>query len=137
MCYRYASRRRWSCTLSAATLSIGLLLVVLATVLVSEMKDLLISRTAKPETRAAIERSELDSPDVLQLIHLRTQHLGPEKLLLGAKLHSRDDLTMTKLVCRIGAAEQRVRAVVPFAYPVFTAPDISGPFTPTDEPSRS
>lgn len=122
---------RWD---GIGTLSIGILLAVLAIVLAIEMKDLLIGESATPENLAAIEQALLASSDVVRLIHMRTQHLGPEELLLGAKVHFRDDLTMDELARAIDAAEKRVRAVVPFARPLYIEPDIFRTSSPPTVP---
>ena len=106
------------------TLSIGMLLGALAMVLAVKMKDLLIGESATPENLAAIAEALLAGPDVVRLIHLRTQHLGPDELLCGAKLQFRDGLSIDELAGAIDDAEARVRAVVPFVRPLYIEPDI-------------
>jgi cation diffusion facilitator family transporter len=109
------------------TLSIGILLAVIALVLAVEMKSLLIGESATPENYRAISSAIVDSPDVDRLIHLRTQHLGPEELLVGAKVQFRTDLRIDELAAAIDAVEQRVRRVVPIARPFYVEPDIFHP----------
>jgi len=106
------------------TLCIGLLLGAIAIVLAIEMKGLLIGESATPDNVRLIEDAITGSTDVLQLIHLRTQHLGPEELLVGAKIQFRDNLDMDGLARAIDDTEARVRAVVPFARPMYIEPDI-------------
>lgn len=106
------------------TLCIGILLAIIAVILAIEMKSLLIGEGASEENVALIEGAITSSPDVVQLIHLRTQHLGPEELLVGAKIHFRDDLSVDGLARAIDDTEARVREVVPIARPMYIEPDI-------------
>ena len=55
------------------------------------MKSLLIGESAAPaEEQAIVDTIEAD-PQVERLIHLRTQHLGPEELLVAAKVEAQRD----------------------------------------------
>jgi cation diffusion facilitator family transporter len=109
------------------TLSIGVLLGIIAVVLAIEMKSLLIGEGATPADLRAIESAILATPDAERIIHLRTQHLGPEELLVGAKVQFRPGLTLEGLAAAINDVEQRVRAVVPIARPFYVEPDIYRP----------
>jgi divalent metal cation (Fe/Co/Zn/Cd) transporter len=96
----------------------------IAIVLAIEMKGLLIGEGATRENVRMIEDAIASSADVVQLIHLRTQHLGPEELLVGAKIQFRKDLDMEGLARAIDDTEARIRAVVPIARPMYIEPDI-------------
>jgi cation diffusion facilitator family transporter len=109
------------------TLAIGILLAIIAVILAVEMKSLLIGESATPANFAAIAGAIADSPDVEQLIHLRTQHLGPDELLVAAKVQFRSDLDLVALAAAIDAVEHRVRLVVPIARPLYIEPDIYRP----------
>ncbi|MEO5840782.1 MAG: cation diffusion facilitator family transporter [Acidimicrobiales bacterium] len=109
------------------TLCIGVLLGIIAIVLAIEMKGLLIGESATRDNVRLIEDAIVGSMDVLQLIHLRTQHLGPEELLVGAKIQFRDGLDMAGLARAIDDTEARIRAVVPIARPMYIEPDIFHP----------
>jgi cation diffusion facilitator family transporter len=107
---------------AAASVAIGLLLGVVATLLGVEMKSLLIGEAASPEDQAAITAAILNSPDVEHLIHLRTEHLGPEDLLVAAKI----DLTPraeARTPRAIDEIEARIRARVPHARVIYLEPD--------------
>jgi cation diffusion facilitator family transporter len=106
------------------TLSIGILLGIIAVVLAIEMKSLLIGEGASSEHLVAIERAIAESPDVEHLIHLRTQHIGPDELLVGAKVQFLNGLDVTQLAAAIDRVETRVRAAVPIARPLYIEPDI-------------
>jgi cation diffusion facilitator family transporter len=69
-----------------ASIAIGALLAVIAVILASEMKSLLMGESAAPAMRDAIRRALESHPQVERLIHMRTQHLGPDELLVAAKL---------------------------------------------------
>jgi cation diffusion facilitator family transporter len=106
------------------TLVIGLLLALIAVVLAVEMKSLLIGESAVPEDDAAIRRALQDDPSVVTIIHLRTQHFGPEELLLAVKLAFTAELGMAQLAGAIDAAEARVRAAVPAVKLIYIEPDL-------------
>jgi divalent metal cation (Fe/Co/Zn/Cd) transporter len=61
---------------------------------------------------------------VERVIHLRTMHLGPEELLIGAKLAITPTATLADVAASIDAAEQRVRAAVPSARVIYLEPDV-------------
>jgi cation diffusion facilitator family transporter len=107
----------------AGSIAIGLLLVVIAIVLATEMRSLLIGESASPAQRDAIHAAIADGPEVERIIHVRTLHLGPEELLVGAKL----DLTATSvdvLAAAIDTVEARIRAAVPIARVIYIEPDL-------------
>ena len=109
------------------TLLIGLLLGVIAIVLAVEMRSLLLGEAASPSDQQAIREAIETAPPVEQLIHLRTQHLGPDELLVGAKVAFKDHLSIAELADAIDEVEARVRAVVPIARPMYIEPDIVRP----------
>lgn len=104
------------------TLSIGVLLFFIAVVLIIEMRSLLIGEGASKQEMARIKDAIVDSPGVSKLIHLRTQHLGPDELLVGAKVNFDADLSMTELAEAVNAVEGAVREVVPHARPMYIEP---------------
>ena len=92
------------------TLAIGLLLVSIAAVLAAEMKSLLTGESASPDDQQAIERELASGPGVKRIIHVLTQHLGPDELLVAVKLEFEPRLTTHELVEAINACETRVRS---------------------------
>jgi cation diffusion facilitator family transporter len=105
------------------TIGIGLLLGVIAIVLIIEMKSLLIGEGARPPVLAAIVDG-LKGGAVQDVIHLRTQYLGPEELLIAAKIALRPGLPMEDVAREIDEAEARVRAAVPAARMIYLEPDL-------------
>jgi cation diffusion facilitator family transporter len=112
------------------TLSIGILLGAVAIVLAIEMKGLLIGESASKESVAAIRSALVDGATVLRVIHLKTLHLGPDELLVAAKIAVPADLTLPAVAKAIDAAEARVRAVEPLARQMYLEPDLDRGGTP-------
>ncbi len=104
------------------SIAIGLLLGAIAVVLAIEMKSLLIGEAASPEVQAQIRAAIEEGDDVEHLIHLRTEHLGPEDLLVAAKVDLGDQ-SSRDLARSIDALERRVRARVPAARVIYVEPD--------------
>ena len=115
---------RWD---AAGSIAIGVLLGCVAVVLAIEMKSLLIGESASPGMEAAIVSAIESGPEVRRVIHLRTLHIGPETLLVAAKIAVRHDDTARSIAAGIDAAEQRIRAAVPIAELIFIEPDIYQP----------
>jgi cation diffusion facilitator family transporter len=110
---------------AAGSIAIGLLLGAIAMILVVEMKSLLIGEAASPVVTATIARTIESAPHVRRLIHMRTQHLGPDELLVGAKLEFDPDLTVAELAVVIDDVEAAVRAAVPAARVIYIEPDMT------------
>jgi cation diffusion facilitator family transporter len=106
------------------TLCIGTLLIAIALVLAAETKSLLLGEGAGPESVARIRAAVVDGETVTGVIHMRTLHLGPEELLVAAKIAVRHDDTAAQVARAIDAAEERVRAAEPFARVIYLEPDI-------------
>jgi cation diffusion facilitator family transporter len=120
----FTDEPRWD---AAGSLGIGVLLVVIAAVLAFEMKSLLMGESASPGDEAKIRRAIEDGPEVRRLIHIRTQHLGPEELLVGAKIELAGDPSFAEVAGAINATEGRIRAAVPSARVVYLEPDLARP----------
>jgi cation diffusion facilitator family transporter len=106
------------------TLAIGALLVVVAAILAVEMKSLLIGESATDEQIAKIEAALTADGGVQRIIHMRTLHLGPEELLVAAKIAVAHDNTAVRIAAAIDAAEARIRSAVPIARVIYLEPDI-------------
>jgi cation diffusion facilitator family transporter len=108
----------------AGTVCIGTLLICIALVLAAETKSLLIGEGAAPESVARIRAAAVDGDTVTGVIHMRTLHLGPEELLVAAKIAVSHDDTAAEVARAIDAAEERIRAAVPIARVIYLEPDI-------------
>ena len=106
------------------TLSIGILLVTIAAILAVEMKALLIGEAASETDQQAIAAAIEIEPSVQRLIHLRTEHIGPDELLVGAKIELIEGLDIAEVVEIVNAVETSVRRAVPSARIMYLEPDI-------------
>ena len=108
---------------AVGTMAIGVLLVVIAVFLAIETKSLLLGEAATEADVLAIEEA-LVGGGVERIIHMRTMHLGPEELLVAAKIEVTRGTSVEAVADTINAAEQRVRAAVPIARVMYLEPDI-------------
>ena len=106
------------------TLAIGLLLIAIAVILIVEMKSLLIGESADPNVVEAIRSAVSVEPAVNRLIHLRTQHIGPEELLVGMKVQFIDGLSVEEIAENVNRIEESVRRGVPTARMIYIEPDV-------------
>jgi len=106
------------------TVAIGLLLVSVAVVLAIETKSLLLGEGATLEAVARIEAALLADDSVEHVIHMKTLHLGPDELLVAAKIAVRPTDSAAQVARTIDAAEARVRAAEPVARMIYLEPDI-------------
>src|SRR5580692_880639 len=112
---------RWD---GAGSVAIGVLLATVAVVLATEMKSLLIGESASPAVEAAIVAAIQAGPEGDCVVHLRTLHVGPETLLVAAKIGVLHDESAASIAAGIDAAERRIRAAVPIAELIYLEPDI-------------
>ncbi|NEW40387.1 cation diffusion facilitator family transporter [Nocardia cyriacigeorgica] len=106
------------------TLAIGILLGVIAIVLIVEMQSLLIGEGATPDEDRAIRDNLVDGERIDRVIHLKTQYMGPEELLVAAKVAIAPGLDIAAIAAAIDDAESRVRAAVPVARVIYLEPDL-------------
>jgi cation diffusion facilitator family transporter len=105
------------------TVAIGALLGVIAAILIREMKSLLIGEGASRATVAQITEA-LTGGQVTRVIHIKTQYLSPDELLVAAKIALRPRLPVEDVARAIDEAESRVRATVPAARVIYLEPDL-------------
>jgi cation diffusion facilitator family transporter len=106
------------------TVCIGTLLVCVAVVLAMETKSLLLGESATVENQDQMTSALMATPGVDRIIHMKTMHLGPDELLLGAKVAMSADLDMAAVSRAIDDAEARVREAVPIARIIYLEPDV-------------
>ncbi len=107
-----------------ATLGIGVLLVAIAVILAIETKSLLLGESASTSDISAIHTALLAELGISKVIHLRTLHLGPEELMIAAKIGVTGTDDGTRIAALIDAAEARIRTAVPTAKLIYLEPDI-------------
>ena len=112
---------RWD---AVGAMAVGILLVVIAIFLAMEMATMLVGESALPEEVAAIRAALESAPLVERVIHLRTVHMGPDELLVAAKIAISQSETAAGIAAGINEAELALRAAVPTARYVFIKPDL-------------
>lgn len=105
-------------------MTIGALLVVIALFLAVELSSMLIGEGALPQEHAAITAALTSTPGIERLIHIRTLHVGPDDLLVGAKVAIARGADLAQIASVIDAAEAAVRRAVPTARYVYLEPDL-------------
>ncbi|GGO66877.1 transporter [Microbacterium nanhaiense] len=106
------------------TLAIGVLLILVAIVVGIEMKSLLVGEGATADQLDTIIHAIESGDDVEKLIHLKTLYLGPEELLIAAKIGLPTDKLLGDVARDIDEIEGRIRAAVPDARVIYLEPDV-------------
>jgi len=107
-----------------ATLCIGALLVTVAIVLGIETKSLLVGEGANPEDLSAIRAAIEGNALVERVIHMKTLYLGPDELLVAAKLALPRSSSTPEAAAAIDQVEKAIRAAVPHATMIYLEPDV-------------
>ncbi|WP_280456544.1 cation diffusion facilitator family transporter [Nocardia carnea] len=106
------------------TLAIGALLGIIAIILIVEMHSLLIGEGATAAEDRAIRDCIADGTTIDRLIHMKTQYIGPDELLVAAKVAVAPGLGIAQIAAGIDEAESRIRAAVPAARIIYLEPDL-------------
>jgi cation diffusion facilitator family transporter len=123
---------------AAGTAMIGLLLVVVAAILAIETKSLLLGESASREAQGRIIAALTTTHGIERIIDLKTLHLGPEELLVAAKIGVDQGSTAEQIAATIDAAESGIRSVEPTATSVYLEPDIyRADYEPEERPVTS
>ncbi len=112
---------RWD---GMGAMAIGTLLIIIAIILIREMSAMLVGEGALPEEYDAVKAALESAPLVERVIHLRTLHVGPDALLVGAKIAIRRCDSAQDIAQGIDEAERLLRLAVPSAQYVFLEPDL-------------
>ncbi|WP_049580448.1 cation diffusion facilitator family transporter [Streptomyces sp. SBT349] len=115
------------------TLCIGVLLVTIAVVLALETKSLLLGEAGSAQSVGRIRAAVVDGDTVTRVIHMKTLHLGPEELLVAAKIAVRAGQDAEAVARAIDAAEARIREAEPIARAIYLEPDIYREQSPAEK----
>lgn len=118
---------------AVGTLSIGILLCIIAVVLTIEMQSLLIGEAASDDHIRAISAAVRRTRSVKRIIDLRTQHIGPDEILVAGKVEFERSLSNPELADAIDECEAEIRAAVPIAKRIYIEPDLYDPDQANDE----
>jgi cation diffusion facilitator family transporter len=113
------------------TIAIGILLGIIAVILIIEMKSLLIGEGATGPVLDKIVAQLEAGDDVERVIHIRTQYIGPEEMLVAAKIAMTPRMAVEAVARAIDEAEVRVREAVPDARMIYLEPDLDRSTAPT------
>ncbi|MEV4833239.1 cation diffusion facilitator family transporter [Nonomuraea sp. NPDC049486] len=116
---------------AVGTLMIGALLAVISVILAVETKSLLLGESAAPEMEGRIRAALEASSQVDRVIHMKTLHIGPEELLVAAKIAVTRSDTAPEIAQGIDEAERRIREAVPIARVIYLEPDLDREVSPT------
>ncbi|MFG6402068.1 cation diffusion facilitator family transporter [Microbacterium sp. P04] len=117
---------------AVGTLMIGTLLVLVAIILGIETKSLLVGEGASDADHDRIVQAIEGAPEVERLIHLKTLYLGPDELLVAAKLAFNGASSLASVASAIDTVEERIRAAVPVARAIYLEPDLDRSRATTD-----
>ena len=106
------------------TLMIGTLLIIVAIVLGVETKSLLVGEGANDDDVEKIEQAILAGPEAERIIHMKTLYLGPDELLVAAKVGFPADQRLLEVATATNVIEQRIRHAVPTARVIYVEPDV-------------
>lgn len=112
---------RWD---AAGSIGVGVVLVAAAIAVVVAMKGLLVGEGATRKEIEAIRGAIEIEPEVLRLVHMRTQHLGPDEILVGAQAEFQHDMSVAEVADVVKRVEDNIRANVPMARVVYIEPDV-------------
>jgi cation diffusion facilitator family transporter len=124
---------------ASGAVAVGAILTILTVLFAIEMKGLLIGDTARHADEQGIAAAIEIEPSVARLVHLHTQHLGPDELLVGAKIELVDGLDLVEVTEVVSHVEASLRRAVPAARVVYLEPDVFRTTLPHDldpPPSR-
>jgi cation diffusion facilitator family transporter len=117
------------------TVMIGLLLVAVAIALAVETKSLLLGEAASPEAVKRIQRALSETDGVERIIHMKTLHLGPEEVLVAAKIAVVPCDSALEVTDTIDRAEAKIRESEPMVTALYLEPDIYDPnHVPAERP---
>lgn len=105
-------------------LCIGILLIIIAIVLIVEMKSMLIGESLDEQDFDRLVAALESVPQVQRVIYCQTEYLGPAEVLVAAKIGVPPELSSAELARAIDEAEAAVRRTDQKRYRIFIEPDI-------------
>jgi cation diffusion facilitator family transporter len=106
------------------TVAIGALLIVVAIILGIETSSLLVGEGANADDTKKIRNALETTKGIDSVIHMKTLYLGPEELMVGAKIAVPAGVSSVDIAATINAAEAQIREQVPAARVIYLEPDI-------------
>jgi len=91
-----------------ASILIGLLLSYVAYFMAKETKHLLIGEAAVDEEIREIENILRGYPQIEEFGNIKTMHMGPDDIMLGANINFKDDLTIKQIEPIVEEIKQKI-----------------------------
>jgi cation diffusion facilitator family transporter len=116
-----------------ASISIGVVLAIVAFALARSSRGLLLGEAATPKSLEAIRAAIASHPNVCEVVELLTMHLAPKQILINAHVNFRDDLATGDIERTINEVEQKIKTAEPMVDKIFletARPSEPGPDTP-------
>jgi len=110
----------------AASIAIGCLLIVVAVRLGMDNREFLIGRAADPRELRTIREEIEKTPGVDELLELLTMYLGPEHLIVAARVAFSDDISADRAEDAAGDIDKRLADRLPLVPHVFLDPTQTG-----------
>lgn len=107
---------------ASASIGIGILLAAVAVTLGRDVKGLLLGEAALPEERERMCKALGSHDGVDEVLELRTMALGPNALLVAARLDLADGLDSDRVEALAAELERDLREAVPEVAEVFIDP---------------
>jgi divalent metal cation (Fe/Co/Zn/Cd) transporter len=103
----------------AASIAVGVLLIAVAGWIARDTSELLIGAAARPAERVALQRALEDFDEIDDVLELLTMALGPNSLLVAARVDFADGLEDAQIEQASERIDRRLREVVPDVTEVF------------------
>jgi cation diffusion facilitator family transporter len=114
-----SERTRSSAPDAAASLLIGVLLALTAFGLARPLADFLVGRSLPPEQVEALRAVVDASPAIDDIVAFQVVYIGPEEVIVGAKVHPSSRLSIDELTRAMDDLDQALRAASPVVADVF------------------
>ncbi len=105
-----------------ASIAIGVLLIAVAVKLGMDSREMLIGRAANPEMERVIREVIESRPGVDALLELLTMHMGPDSLIVAARVALKDELGADETEDLADEVDRRLSEKLPLQLNVFIDP---------------
>ena len=110
----------------AASIAIGVLLVAVAIKLGMDSRELLIGRAAAPGVQELMREDMESLPGVDAMLELRTMHMGPDSLIVAARVALKDEMGADQAEDLADEIDRRLSEKLPLQLNVFIDPTQTG-----------
>ena len=102
-----------------ASMTIGVVLAIVAFALARSARGLLLGEAATPKSVERIRRAILEHKNVVEIIELLTMHMAPKQILINAHINLRNRLTTDDIERTIGEVEDLIKRAEPKVCNIF------------------